>query len=122
MSWLKRIFGLGLEGLWRTAMGAAADLDLAAADEIAPDYYKTVDIKLRVHLCGLEKLKELSDHDWMFASTDADENYNVFLLAGPLPNGNQYFPCWAGGHELHHLVLRQLGLPWGQADHMCEGR
>jgi len=117
-AWLK---GHPLEDAWREYMRANQAMDQAAQELIDPDYYRVVvDGHITYHLCGFNKLCGLSQHDWMFIGGTL-EHPEYFLLAGPLPNGRFYIPNGNIGHETAHRLYRLMGLPWGEADHMCEG-
>ena len=115
--WLK---GPTAEDHWKKAQTAAEVLDHAVKHLIKPESYQKVFLPITFHLCGFDRLKQESQHDWMFTG-GTPERPDIFLLSGELPNGKNYVPPWATGHEVGHMIDRALGYGKFDADHMCEG-
>ena len=82
---------------WR-AHRYAERLDALAEQRIKPEFYKKVDIKLTVHVCGSKALKERSPSGWMMYRRNSKEAH-IWVLGD-----DSYISQWGLGHEVsHHL-------------------
>lgn len=115
-----------LEQLWKNTY-IAQDIQNARAREliIDPDHHQVIDLgELVVHICGPKALDELSPCGTCIAGDQyqgrgrsipiVNSIDHIWVLGGPLPNGNYYLDWGGFGHEFLHFEGHD-------ADTMCEG-